>query len=103
MGVTSITKNSFTEEVVNSDKIVLIDFWAAWCAPCKMLTPIIEDFASDNDGIKVCKVNVDEEPGLAEQFGIMSIPTLIVFKDGKVVNKSVGLKNKAEIAKLVNV
>lgn len=101
MEIVKITKDNFETEVVGSDKVVLIDFWAIWCGPCKMLSPIIEEVAREADDIKVCKVNVDEEPELTAKFGIVSIPTLIVMRDGKIVNQSVGYMEKAQIIDLV--
>ncbi len=101
MAALHITKNNFQEEVLNSDKPVLIDFWASWCGPCRMVGPIIDDISNERTDIKVCKVNVDEEQELASQFRIMSIPTLVVIKDGKVVNQSMGAKPKAAILALL--
>ena len=100
MSVIKVTESNF-DEVVNSNKPVLIDFWASWCMPCKMLSPIVDEVAEENDNIVVGKINVDEEPILAGNFGVMSIPTLIVFKDGKIYNKSVGLVNKDRILNLI--
>lgn len=97
-----VTKSNFEEEVINSSIPVLVDFWASWCGPCMMLAPIIEEIAEENKGtIKVCKVNVDEEGELAGQFNIMSIPTVLAFKDGKVVNSSVGFRSKEDIISIV--
>ena len=101
MSALHITKNTFNEEVVHSDKPVLVDFWASWCGPCKMVSPIIDEIADERTDIKVVKINVDEEPELANQFGIMSIPTLMVVKDGKVVTRATGAKAKAEILELL--
>ena len=101
MSALKITKNNFKEEVLNSDKPVLIDFWASWCGPCRMLGPIIDEIAQENSDIKVCKVNVDEEPELASEFHIMSIPTLVVMKDGQVMRQSMGAKPKAQILDLL--
>ena len=85
-----ITKNNFSSEVLNSDKPVLLDFWATWCGPCKMLAPVLEEFAANHPEIKVGKVNVDEEDMLAAQHGIMSIPSLVVYRDGKIADQTVG-------------
>ena len=97
----TITANNFEEEVLKSDKPVLVDFWASWCGPCKMLAPTIAEIAEQNDDIKVGKVNVDEEPALARKFMIMSIPTLLVFKDGQLVNKGIGLMPKESVLALI--
>ncbi|NME36038.1 MULTISPECIES: thioredoxin [Fusobacterium] len=97
----NITKENFNEEVLNSKGLVLVDFWATWCGPCKALGPILEDFANGNSNVKVGKINVDEQPELASQFRVMSIPTLLLFKDGEVVNKSVGLLSKEELENFV--
>ena len=97
MSALNINKNNFVEEVINSEKPVLVDFWASWCGPCRMVVPIVEQIAEEYPEYKVVKVNVDEEPELAAQFGVMSIPSLMVFKNGEVVNKSVGAKNKKQI------
>lgn len=96
-----ITKENFQKEVIESDKPVLIDFWAAWCGPCKMLSPTIEEIAGEVTDAKVGKVNVDEQPELAKQFNVMSIPTLVVMKDGKIANTSVGARPKADIVKML--
>ena len=94
-----LTSENFENEVLKSDKNVLVDFWASWCGPCKMLAPTIEAIAEEYDSFKVGKVNVDDEPDLAEAFGISSIPTLILFKDGKAAYMLVGLRSKDEIVK----
>lgn len=101
MAAITITKENFNQEVLNSDKPVLLDFWASWCGPCRMVSPIVDEIAEEATNIKVCKVNVDEQPELAQQFQVMSIPTLIVMKDGKVTNQSVGAKPKAAILDLL--
>ena len=101
MSVLHVTKNTFQEEVLNSDKPVLLDFWASWCGPCRMIAPTLDEIAEEREDIKVCKVNVDEEPELASQYQIVSIPTLLVIKDGKIVNQSLGAKPKAQILALL--
>lgn len=96
-----LTKLNFQDEVLNSKKTVLIDFWASWCGPCKMIAPIIEEIANENDDIKVCKVNVDEENELANAFGVQSIPMLAVVKNGEVTNTAVGYMPKENILNLL--
>ena len=98
MAELNITKNNFEREVLRSDKPVLIDFWASWCGPCRMLSPVISEIAEETAGeVKVCKVNVDDEAELASIFNVSSIPMLVVVKDGKVVNASVGVRPKDQI------
>lgn len=92
-----ITAENFENEVLKSEKTVLLDFWATWCGPCQMIAPIIHEIAEENPQYVVGKVNVDEQPQLASRFGIVSIPTLIVFKDGKVINQMVGVRPKEQI------
>lgn len=101
MSVVKITKDNFEKEVINSEKPVLLDFWAAWCGPCRMVSPIIDEIASELPSVKVGKINIDEESELANQFRVMSIPTLVVMKNGNIINKSVGLKPKKEILEMV--
>ena len=97
MSAININKNNFQNEVLNSEKPVLLDFWAPWCGPCRMVSPIVDEIAAERGDIKVGKVNVDEQPELAAQFGVMSIPTLVVMKGGKVVNQMVGARPKSQI------
>lgn len=99
-GIT-ITKENFQSEVVQSDKPVLLDFWATWCGPCRMVSPIVDQIADERSDIKVGKINVDEQPELAQQFRIISIPTLVVMKDGQIANKAVGAMPKEEILALL--
>lgn len=97
MAALNINESNFQKEVLESDKTVLVDFWAGWCGPCRMVGPVVEDIARERPDIKVCKINVDEEQELASAFQIMSIPTLLVIKDGKVTSKSMGARPKEEI------
>lgn len=101
MSVINITKENFETEVLKSEKPVLLDFWASWCGPCKMVSPIIDEIAEETDDIKVGKVNVDEQGELAIEFGIVSIPTLVVIENGEIVNKSVGAIPKEEILNML--
>ena len=101
MRTININKNNFNEEVMKSDRKVLLDFWAPWCGPCRMVVPLVEEIAEERPDIKVGKINIDEQPELASQFGVMSIPTLIVIEDGKIVNKSVGALPKNRILGLL--
>ena len=101
MSAININKNNFQNEVLNSDKKVLLDFWAPWCGPCRMVVPIVEEIADKRPDIKVGKINVDEEVELASQFGIMSIPTLVVIEKGKIVNQAMGARPKEAILGLL--
>lgn len=100
MAVITLTKENFAQEVLQSTKPVLIDFWASWCGPCRMVSPVVDEIAEEHPEIKVGKVNVDEQPELAAQFQVMSIPTLIVMKDGKAVASSVGFRSKEAIVSM---
>ena len=101
MSTLAITKDNFEEQVIRSNTPVLLDFWATWCGPCRMVSPIVEEIASERSDIVVGKVNVDEQPELAAQFGVTGIPTLIAFKDGKVFNQAVGARPKNAILQLL--
>ena len=101
MAVITITKENFAQEVLQSEKPVLLDFWASWCGPCRMLSPIVDEVAEERGDVKVGKVNVDEQPELAGQFGVMSIPTLLVFEQGKLVRQAVGARPKARVLDLL--
>ena len=101
MSVIDVKTADFEAEVLKSDKTVLVDFWAVWCGPCRMLSPVVDQVAEEHPDIKVCKVNVDEEQQLAIKYGVMSIPTLLVFKGGELVNQSVGVIPKEEVLNLI--
>ena len=101
MSAVVINKENLQSEVMESSKPVLVDFWAPWCGPCRMVLPIVEEIAKENEHIKVCKINVDEQPELAARFGIASIPTLVVMKNGKVVSKALGARPKRAILEML--
>jgi thioredoxin 1 len=101
MSVINISKENFNSEVLNSDKPVLLDFYADWCGPCRMVGPIVEEISNERPDIKVGKINVDEQPELASKFGVMSIPMLAVIKDGRMVNQAVGARPKSQILELL--
>ena len=103
MSVIHIDRNNFASEVLRSDKPVLLDFWASWCGPCRMVSPIIDEIAATRSDVRVGKINVDEQPELARQFGIMSIPTLVVMKNGQIVNQAVGARPRSAIESMLNV
>ncbi len=97
MSVITITSKNFDEEVLNSDKPVLLDFWASWCGPCQMVGPIVDEIATERADIKVGKINVDDEPGLAGEFNVMSIPTLLVISNGEIIKQTIGAQPKASL------
>ena len=102
--VFEVTEQNFEKEVLNSKEPVLLDFWASWCGPCRMLSPVVEEIANEYfDRVKVGKVNVDEQSELAQKFGIMSIPTLMVFKDGKHIDTKIGVRSKTEIISMLGI
>lgn len=102
MAVVTITGSNFKEEVMQSDKPVLLDFWAPWCGPCRMVSPVVDQIADEREDIKVGKINIDEQADLAAQFGVMSIPTLVVVKNGEVAQQTVGAQPKESILKLLD-
>lgn len=102
MSAMHITKENFEQEVILSDKPVLLDFWAPWCAPCRMVLPVVEEIAQERSDIKVCKINIDEQPDLASRFRIMTIPTLMVMRQGEMVQKAVGALPKEQILELLD-
>lgn len=101
MSIIQLNNGNFEEEVIKSEMPVLVDFWAAWCGPCQMLAPTIDELAAELTEVKVCKVNVDENPELASRYKIMTIPSLLVFRNGEVVNRSIGVKSKKEIKEFI--
>lgn len=101
MSVIELSKKNFHKEVMESDKPVLIDFWATWCGPCKRLSPVVDQISEEVEHVKICKVNIDDEMELAEQFHVMSIPTLVLMKDGAVAQSSVGVQPKNQIMKML--
>ena len=101
MEVLHITKDTFQAEVLESEKTVLLDFWATWCGPCRMIAPVLEEVAQEREDVKVCKIDVDQEPELAKQFQIMSIPTLIVMEKGKIINQALGAMPKNSVLALL--
>lgn len=101
MSLLHITRDNFEAEVLKSEKPVLVDFFATWCGPCRMVAPVLEEIAEENENIKVVKIDVDQEPGLAQKFGVTSIPLLVVIKDGQVVNQSLGAKPKEQILSMI--
>ena len=101
MSAININKDNFISEVLNAEEPVLLDFWAPWCGPCRMVVPIVEEIAAERSDIKVGKVNVDEQPELASRFGVMSIPTLVVMHNGKIANQAIGARSKRDILAMI--
>lgn len=101
MSIINLTKDSYHNEVMETEKVVVIDFWVTWCGPCKMMAPVVEEVAKDYPDVKVCKVNVDEEPELSNAFKIVSIPTIVVIKNGEIIDSVVGYRPKEDIEKII--
>ena len=101
MSIINLTKDSYHNEVMETEKVLVIDFWATWCGPCKMMAPVVEEVAKDYPDVKVCKVNVDEEPELSNAFKIVSIPTIVVIKNGEIIDSVVGYRPKEDIEKII--
>ena len=101
MSIINITNQNYQKEIMESKKTILLDFWAEWCGPCKIITPVIDEIANENPDLKVCKINVDEQPELANRFHVRSIPSLFVMKEGEIINQSIGAKTKEEILKML--
>ncbi len=101
MSIINLTKDSYHNEVMETEKVVVIDFWATWCGPCKMMAPVVEEVAKDYPDVKVCKINVDEEPELSNAFKIVSIPTIVVIKNGEIIDSVVGYRPKEDIEKII--
>ena len=101
MSLVQITSKNFEQEIMQSEKTVLLDFWAAWCGPCQMVSPLVDEIAEENPQYLICKINVDEETDLAQRFGISSIPTLVVMKEGKIIQSVVGARSKEAILSLL--
>ena len=101
MSIINLTKDSYHNEFMETEKVVVIDFWATWCGPCKMMAPVVEEVAKDYPDVKVCKVNVDEEPELSNAFKIVSIPTIVVIKNGEIIDSVVGYRPKEDIEKII--
>lgn len=101
MSIVNITKQNFEDEILNSTKTVLLDFWAKWCGPCRMVSPVLDEISQETPSVKICKVNIDEEPELTTQFDVMSIPTLVVMKEGQIVHKSAGARPKSAILSVI--
>lgn len=102
MSVVNLNEKNFEEEVLKSDKTVLIDFWASWCGPCRMMSPVVDEIAEEmKDAVKVCKINIDEEQNLAVKYNVMSIPTFVVIRDGKEIGRTIGVQDKEEIKKML--
>ena len=101
MAVVKLTTETFDQEVLQAGQTVLVDFYADWCGPCKMMAPVVEELAGEEPGVKVCKINIDEEMAIAQRYGVMSIPTFIAFKNGEVAGKQVGALTKSKLQELV--